>query len=350
VYSTAEFDPSVTRLAVGFDGHDIQKLSSELDKVHALGQKAEFESTQEWKDRLNAVEAQSTIGPLTRKSIYAFLIERNAPLIDMDDAFARAYGTTMDLEEAFGALKSGLDELTAASKLSRRDAAQLIEGYGADEIEQVRRNGRALRAEAVVLENRSKASDPVAQQKSQHAVTVAAGEPLDSPGNPLQIVYDADRASFDVTVQADLPVYPGGSTLRSSTGRASHRTYTGSNAYGALMKVDQYNFKEFKLLIANVATVPFVANLVPKRLHFEIPMPAEKAREVKPQIQAIAICKLLAPYTTSVAVHREATRDSPIELNIDRKYIIVDLLDVLVYNRDSGEVYARLIRADKGRP
>src|SRR5450432_4145057 len=96
-----------------------------------------------------------------------------------------------------------------------------------------------------------------------------------------------------------MPPYDGGTTLRILSGPAHSRFYTGSNGFGAVQEVNEYGFKEYKLLISNGGAVSFVASLNPKRIHVGVPIPAEKAKEVKPQIQVIAICKLTAPFASS---------------------------------------------------
>jgi hypothetical protein len=134
-----------------------------------------------------------------------------------------------------------------------------------------------------------------------------------------------------------------------SSGPASNRAYTGSNVFGAVQEVTEFEFKEYKLLIANSAAIPFVVSLDPKRLHVEVPMPPEKAKEVKPQIRVMAICKLTAPFTSSGKLHKEPVHDDPISVNIDQKYLNVNISAIWIYNYNTGAVYARIKPTDEVR-
>jgi hypothetical protein len=116
-----------------------------------------------------------------------------------------------------------------------------------------------------------------------------------------------------------------------------------------VQEVEEFGFKEYKLIIANSVAVPFVTSLVPKRIHVEVPVPPEKAKEVKPNIKAIAICKLAAPFTTSGELRKEPAHDDPISVNIDHKYLKVNILAIRICNRATGTVYAKIQPTDGAR-
>ncbi|MBZ5624684.1 MAG: hypothetical protein LAQ69_39190 [Acidobacteriia bacterium] len=350
-YSNTDFDPTLAHLPAAFNGHDIQRLSSELEKAKSTEEKKEFESTEQWNERLRLAEAQPVFGNLTRKSTYAFVVERYTTFTDSEDETAKGFGATAEISETFDALMSTAEEAAAAGRISHRSAAEQVQGYGQDWKEQYGRASKTYRAQLLVHKNLIGTSDPVtSEEKRQRADAIRAFEErTDSPATAVNVAYDADRTRFDITIQADVPPCSGGSTLRILSGPASHRAYTGSNGFGAAQNVNEYGFKEYKLLIANGVAVPFVAALAPKRIHVEVPIAPEKAKEVKPQIQVIAICKLTAPFTSSGRVRQEATRDAPTSVDIDLKYVKVKILGIWIYNYDTGEVYARIQPADEVR-
>ena len=109
-----------------------------------------------------------------------------------------------------------------------------------------------------------------------------------------------------------------------------------------MQEIDEYGFKEYKLLVANSVKVPFVDSPAPRRIHVEVPMPPEKAKEVKAQIQVMAVCKLTAPFTSLGKFHKEPTRDDPKSVNIEHHYLKVNILAIWIYNYATGAVYARI--------
>lgn len=334
----------MAHLPARFKGHDIQRLSSELEKANTAEEKREFESTEQWKVRLRLAEAQPLVGGITRSGTYAFVLQRHTTFKDWNDEQAKAFGVAEEIKQAFEALTGPVDEAAAASKISRRLAADQIHGYTKDELEQIGRAKSAFNTWALIERDLIATSDPVtAEEKKQRAdaMKASAGQ-TDSPASAVSVFYDADRARFDITIQADMPRYAGESTLRVLSGRASSRAYSGSNGFGAVQEVKEYSFKEYDLLIANSNALPFVESLAPRRIHVELPMPPEKAQQLKPQIEVIAICKLAAPFTASGKTDKDPTRDDPISVRIDHKYLRVNVLDVWVYNHDTGVVYAKV--------
>src|ERR1700682_591520 len=254
VYSNTEFDPTASRLPAGFNGHDIQRLLSALEEAESGKKKGEFESTEQWMERLRLAEASPISGTLTRNSTYAFVIGQN-----------------------YSDFSSG-----------------------------------------------------------------------------VKIVYDADRAKFDVSTQAEPPIYlserakaGGALSLPVWTTGSLGRAYIATNGFGAVREVTEYTSTEYKLIIANNDAMPFIDVPLWKPLGFreirgEVFILPALAREVKSQIRLVAVCKLAVPYVTSGWLLREATLDNPVSRNIDFKYLNVNLLAIWLYNHETGAVYARI--------
>jgi hypothetical protein len=249
-YSNTGFDPTLARLPAGFRGHDIQALSSELKSADSAKKKGEFESTEQWAERLRLAEGRPILGTLTHNSTYAFLIGQN-----------------------YSEFSSG-----------------------------------------------------------------------------IKIDYDADAARFDISAEAEPPIYfserdkPGGVlSLPIWTGRPDSGAYIGSNGFGAVREVTEYSSREYKLIIVNSAAFPFIDIPVWKLLGFkqirgEVSASPAIARDVKSQIHLLAVCKLAPPYVTSGWSNREATLDNPVSRNITYTYVHVDLEAVWIYNQETGEV------------
>jgi hypothetical protein len=299
-------------------------------------------------ERLRLADAQPIVGNLKRTSTYAFVIERYTPFKDWDDEDAKAHGAMEEMGEAFGTITAAIDKETAASRMSYRDAAKLVEDYSQDQIEQLDSVRKIQEAHYLIHQRLIATSDPVtAEERQQHAAALRVwDERTDDAGSAVKVAYDADRAGFDITIQTDIPSITGGSTLRLSSGPAKNRVYTASNEFGAVQQVKEYSFKEYNLLITNSANIPFLATMVPRRVRVDVPISLEKAEMAKPELEAIAICKLTAPFVASRKIDKEPTHDDPTSVQIDQRYLTARILAIWIYNHDTGAVYARILPTD----
>jgi hypothetical protein len=51
---------------------------------------------------------------------------------------------------------------------------------------------------------------------------------------------------------------------------------------------------------------------------------------------------LVQPYLSSGQLSKDPTRDDPVALKIDSSDLHVNLLSIVAYNHETGEVYARV--------
>jgi len=170
----------------------------------------------------------------------------------------------------------------------------------------------------------------------------------------FEILYNADYAKFDISAQAEPPVYfyerekPAGElSLPILCARPTERNYVGANGFGAVREITEYTHEEYKLIIANADLFPFTDRpgwklLGFKQIRRDVFIPPEMAREVKSQIRLAAVCTLLTPFVTSGFHVKEATLDDPVSNNISYKYLKVKLLAIWVYNQNTGVVYAKM--------
>jgi hypothetical protein len=262
-YSNTEFDPSVSRLPVGFNGNNIIELFAELEKTELKHKKREFESTVRWEERVRLAETQTILGKLGRNSTYAFVVQQG----------------------------------------------------------------------------------PAFKDPSRNAV---------------KIDYDADSAKFDIAVDLDTPSYrqyPEENEQESSKsesaiiifkGAANHRSYIGSNGFGAKREVNAWEHTEYEVLLSNSGFHSALhhrdalnAFVVSRTFHIAIPMPLERAKTVKPQIRVLVIGKLSEPFVSSGSSYDGPTIDDPIELSVSYKYVQMDISAIWVYNHETGTVYVR---------
>ena len=68
---------------------------------------------------------------------------------------------------------------------------------------------------------------------------------------------------------------------------------------------------------------------------------AKAAREL-PTLKALVVMKLVDPYIVYDFMHSKPTRDSPIEVTSQGKYLTVNVFGIVFYSGLTGEVFARL--------
>lgn len=167
----------------------------------------------------------------------------------------------------------------------------------------------------------------------------ATEEQLVSPASAVNVTYDADRAQFAITIQGEIPPHAGGSTLRVGNGPVSRHSYVGSNGFGAVREVAEYEFTEYNLVAANSAAFPLTSK-APKRFYIHVPMGPEQAQRVKSQIRVLAVCRLVRPFVAAGKLRKDPTHEDPVSLKINYSFLNVNILEFLVFNHETGEIYA----------
>jgi hypothetical protein len=59
-------------------------------------------------------------------------------------------------------------------------------------------------------------------------------------------------------------------------------------------------------------------------------------------MKALVVMKLSAPYVLYNFIHEEPTRDSPTKFTLQEKYLTGDVLGIVYYSGQTGEIFARL--------
>ena len=71
-------------------------------------------------------------------------------------------------------------------------------------------------------------------------------------------------------------------------------------------------------------------------------MQPANARAVKDNIAALILVKPTAPYISYGAILRKATFKDPTEIFIQMYYVDVDLLEIWIYKKESGELLTKI--------
>ena len=181
--------------------------------------------------------------------------------------------------------------------------------------------------------------------------------------------YDADGGKFEIVVTGDAPehqqypgenrmyLYLGGFAMGVLREPSSHKTYIGSNGFGASRQVHAYDRTEYQVLIAEETSglcdsqpcLSLPVSPKHKEFHVTVPMSADTAGRVKKQLQVVVIGKLAVPFVSTGSSYRAPTVDDPVEVGVRMNYVKMDISAVWVYNRETGAVYARTALAEARR-
>jgi hypothetical protein len=193
--------------------------------------------------------------------------------------------------------------------------------------------------------------------------TLAFVRPVQSGGKyPRDISYtfDPDTSTLRLFIlPGSLPLNgigspdytPGGASARSGldlfsleTKTDSKRTYTGSNAYGASVTVEETNMSKVGIASKPASFLSFRREsfyLNPPTA-FQVSMENSKAARELPALKALLVFKMSEPYLVYDFIRKEPKRDSPTDISMSARYLHGDLMGVIFYSGVTGEIVARL--------
>lgn len=114
------------------------------------------------------------------------------------------------------------------------------------------------------------------------------------------------------------------------------------------MRVDSSRDYEFLIAFRDVAGFKIVGRTVDvgrketiDAIRFDIPVARQRAEVLKARIGALALCKLVDPNVAEHFHHSTPKFDDPVEFWDHKDFIGVELLQVWVYDKSSGEILSR---------
>lgn len=159
-----------------------------------------------------------------------------------------------------------------------------------------------------------------------------------------------DRSRLAVTIKIEL-------TKQKSTGQ---------NAYGAKVEIEEMYAKSYELAIHNKSNFETekVLDENIRRMSERSDMPKmaasfieamkltsfvqrlkigpEEAQATKYKLSALILAKPIAPYISYGAILREATFKDPTEFSSQMYYVDVDLIEIWIYDKLSGEIISKI--------
>lgn len=164
-----------------------------------------------------------------------------------------------------------------------------------------------------------------------------------------RVQYDADAQRFEIKVLEDFGVIRGNkrdASVRAITVNRSRRerSYEAGNAFGAKVDVTEVAYTSYGLVIDGPPP-----GIGPEREHvFSVPVPVSEAQKVKGGLSVLFVCEphpAAFPATFGGSETTGApTIATPFQSTTDYSYVRVQLLDVWVFDRNTGRVYLRGIQ------
>jgi len=169
----------------------------------------------------------------------------------------------------------------------------------------------------------------------------------------VRSVYDADNQVLHVYV----PLHE----VRSSAGLASNfrsmwakfkstdSSYVCTNGFGATAEVQNTRYTIHHVAFGNAQAFPTVPTVEVKdgdlstvAIHVSVPSEPDAARQMKPELSALAVGRLTAPFTTSLYYGDTATVSSPYATQNQGNCVMTELLEIWIYDRNSGVIHAKV--------
>lgn len=132
--------------------------------------------------------------------------------------------------------------------------------------------------------------------------------------------------------------------FRLSTKIESNSTYQGSNAYGATVTVEKTSMSSAGIAANRIPFLSFKRDIVYANptVSAQFKLDNSRASAELPAMKALIVMRLSAPYVVYNFTHKEPKRDSPTDISMQEKFLAGDVLGIVYYSGQTGEIFARL--------
>jgi hypothetical protein len=165
----------------------------------------------------------------------------------------------------------------------------------------------------------------------------------------LGFEYDADTQTFSATLGTgglkSFERLTSGASLKTVVVRRlkrNHRTYIGSNTFGAKIIVHEIDTDEYGVAFYGADSLfrDYPSSLPAAVL--SVTIPAEQARALKAYAKLMLVCHLSKPWLQNGTRHYDATLDSPYEIEFTEKYLQVVPDQLWLFDGRTGAVISKL--------
>jgi len=167
----------------------------------------------------------------------------------------------------------------------------------------------------------------------------------------VRSVYDADSQVLQIYVPFHSMLTSVGlaSSFRSLSAKTESRTssYLGTNAFGVIAEVENTSYTIHEVVFGNAQSFPTVevkdSDSSTAGVRVSVPSGPDAAKQMKPEVSALAVCRLTAPFTMSSSDYSDrATVSIPFTSQFQWNYVMTQLLEVWIFDRKSGVIHAKL--------
>jgi hypothetical protein len=162
----------------------------------------------------------------------------------------------------------------------------------------------------------------------------------------IRSVYDADNQVLQVYVPLHEMLSSGrlASNFRSMWAKfeSTDSSYVGTNGFGAIAEVHNTRYTIHHVAFGNAQAFATAEDEFQAQLQVRVPSGPDAARQMKPEVSALAVCRLTAPFTTSTYDSDAATVSRPYATQSRDNYVMTELLEVWIFDRKSGVIHAKL--------
>jgi len=118
-------------------------------------------------------------------------------------------------------------------------------------------------------------------------------------------------------------------------------TYVGDNAFGSQRQIKKLRATSYGIACSNCESLSKQEG-VRKSVRWQVSMAPAKARVSKPNSRVLLVVRLQDPFALSGASQTQRpTRDMPIDLIEDKKYLWAQIVEIVTYDFTSGEILHR---------
>ena len=159
----------------------------------------------------------------------------------------------------------------------------------------------------------------------------------------VEVTYEADEGAFRVLLSVDDYLHIdddsgslAGIDVARTRGKASY--YTGQTAMGAKTTVQKSSVTYYGVAFQAASTISGV-------MEFRLPIPIERASVVKKNLAFLLVCHTVARasgLTGTTEEYQSPGFDHPFDISIHHHYIFVDIVNLWAYDKETGEILAKV--------
>jgi hypothetical protein len=124
------------------------------------------------------------------------------------------------------------------------------------------------------------------------------------------------------------------------------KKYIGSNAFGATKEITEEYISDTILIVKNYAEYDVLEEQYLRNKYLQIELneiSREVAKKLKGKISTLYVFDIIEPFSDEEKYYDKATMDNPLTRIIDNKLVYGNLIEIILYNTQTGEIIYKLL-------